>query len=200
MDDYREQYQKACKAAFSGFEPDLTGCRYPDLVLQVADLASSGLFSAEIAEIVGKTPKAIQKIFRRYNFPRLHNILPPRREQRHDWKGGVKLMKGYRYVRTPGHPYGTKHGCYVAEHRLVVESQIGRYLTPEEVVDHIDGDITNNHPSNLRVFASNGEHLRATLTGRCPEWTEEGRQSLDHARRQKRRTWKGVAIQPTRAE
>lgn len=196
MDDYKKQYRKACEDAFEGFAPNLAGCRDPNLVLQVVTLARSGLFSAEIAVAVGKTPKAIQKLFRRYDFPSLHNICPPRQSQRQGWKGGVKLMKGYRYIRTPDHPYGTKHGSYVAEHRLVVESKIGRYLTTEEVVDHIDGDITNNHPDNLRVFASNAEHLRVTLKDRCPEWTEQGLQALDHARRQKRRTWKGVAIQP----
>lgn len=200
MNDYKEQYLKACQSAFEGFVPNLAGCRSPEIVLQVIELARSGLFSEEIAVIVGKTPKAIQKIYRRYNFPSLHNLCPPRLEQRHDWKGGVKMMKGYRYVRTLGHPNGTKHGCYVAEHRLVVELKIGRYLKPEEVVDHIDGDITNNHPDNLRVFASNAEHLRATLKGRCPEWTENGLDALDYARRQKRRTWKGVAIQSSHDE
>ena len=48
-------------------------------------------------------------------------------------------------------------------------------LQPGEVVDHIDGDMRNNDPSNLRVFASNADHLRATLTGKIPNWTPEGR-------------------------
>jgi hypothetical protein len=48
-------------------------------------------------------------------------------------------------------------------------------LQPGEVVDHIDGDVRNNEPSNLRVFSSNAEHLRATLKGKVPNWTSEGR-------------------------
>jgi hypothetical protein len=185
MDDYREQYRKACEKAFEGFQIDLGRCREPDVVLKVLDMAKSGMFSKEIAQDVGKSQKAIQKIYRRYNFPSLHNILPPKREQRHDWKGGVKMMKGYRYLRTPGHPSGTKHGCYVAEHRLVMENKIGRYLLPTEVVDHIDGDISNNHPSNLRVFENNAEHLRVTLKGKCPNWSEEGKAALRGPKRQK---------------
>ena len=43
-------------------------------------------------------------------------------------------------------------------HRLVAESVIGRPLTAEEVVHHIDGDKRNNNPENLMVFASQAEH------------------------------------------
>jgi len=194
--EYRNLHAEACSKAFEGFELDLSGCKEPDTVLRVMELAASGLYSREIADVIGKTANAVQSIFRRYNFPKLHNIVVPRMEQRHDWKHGEKLMKGYLYRRTLGHPNGLKHGSYVAVHRLVVEEKIGRYLSPEEVVDHIDGDIKNNHPDNLRVFASNAEHLRETLKGRCPNWSEEGLKALDHARRQPRRTWKGRVIQP----
>jgi len=149
------------------------------------------MFSKEIAEIVGKTPKAVQKIFRRYDFPRLHNIHPPKREQRHDWQGGVKAVNGYNYARSPDHPNKSKHGGYVAEHRLVMEAHLGRYLTRKEVVDHIDGNRQNNSLENLRVFPSNAEHLRVTLAGKCPNWTEDGMKALDAARRKKRRSWLG---------
>lgn len=171
---YREDRAKACQELFLNFRPDVSRCREPEIVLKVVELAASGLYTAEIAEIVGKTPKAIQKIYRRYNFPDMHNFFPPLLEQRIGWTGGVKLMKGYAYKRTPGHPNGTKHGSYVAVHRLVMEEKLGRYLLTTEVVDHIDGDITNNHPDNLRVFQSNAEHLKATLKGRCPKWSDEG--------------------------
>jgi hypothetical protein len=41
-----------------------------------------------------------------------------------------------------------------------MEAKLGRYLTPEEVVHHIDGDKENNDPDNLMLFANNGEHTR----------------------------------------
>lgn len=195
--DYRLRYSAACQKAFEGFAPDLTGSRNPQEVLLVADLAAQGLFSAEIAERIGKTPKAVQKIFRRYNFPRLHNIEPPRLHERAGWSGGIKLMKGYEYQRTPGHPNGTKHGCYVAVHRLVMEQKLGRYLLPTEVVDHIDGNIRNNHPDNLRVFQSNADHLRETLAGKCPQWSEQGKRRISEAvkrRHQKRRDAEAQSI------
>jgi hypothetical protein len=141
------------------------------------------MYSREIAALVGKTPKAIQKIFRRYNFPVLHNLEPPLREERIGWKGGEKLAKGYLLRRVLDHPHKSRHGGYVAVHRLVMEEKLGRFLLPSEVVDHIDGNIRNNDLSNLRLFASNADHLRATLTGRCPEWTDNGKRRMLEASR-----------------
>lgn len=85
------------------------------------------------------------------------------------WRGGRMTDKhGYILILRPGHPQANRHG-YVREHRVVMEELLGRPLTRKEVVDHIDGDPSNNDPKNLRLFASNGEHLRATTKGvPCP--------------------------------
>ena len=171
--------------------------------LNDATFAKTGKFSltiSEIAERIGKTPKAVQKIFRRYNFPRLHNIAPPRQEERLGWKGGMKIVKGYEYQRTPDHPHASKHGRYVAVHRLVMEKKLGRYLLPTEVVDHIDGNTRNNHPDNLRVFASNADHLRVTLVGRCPKWSEDGKRRISEAVKRRHQTRRDAAIQPSPVE
>lgn len=75
----------------------------------------------------------------------------------HNFKGesftiSRKNGKKYRLIFAPSHPYATAKG-YVREHRLVMEKQLGRYLTPDEVVDHINPDETlNNSPTNLRVM------------------------------------------------
>lgn len=197
---HKERYQAACQKAFEGFQLDLTGCRNPIEVQTVRDLAAQGFLSSEIAERIGKTPKAVQKIFRRYNFPRLHNIAPPRQEERLGWKGGVKIVKGYEYQRTPDHPHASKHGRYVAVHRLVMEKKLGRYLLPTEVVDHIDGNTRNNHPDNLRVFASNADHLRVTLAGRCPKWSEDGKRRISEAVKRRHQARRDAAIQPNPVE
>lgn len=164
--NHRQRLTEARKKAFEGFSPDLTGCKDTGRLLRVLELARSGLYSHEIAEHIGVTPKAIQKIFRRYNFPTLQNLAPPLREERPGWKGGVKYVKGYAYVRTPGHPHASKHGSYVAVHRLAIEQHLGRFLLPTEVVHHIDDDTQNNSIENLQVFSSNAEHLAATLKGK----------------------------------
>jgi hypothetical protein len=93
------------------------------------------------------------------------------------WRGGRRMVGGYLYIYTPDHPHQTR-GHYVAEHRLVMEKKLGRFLRPSEVVHHIDGNPLNNHPDNLVVFQTNAEHLRAELTGKCPKWTDDGKQRI----------------------
>ena len=75
------------------------------------------------------------------------------------WKGGTKSAgrSGYIYQYNPDHPNSTKTG-YVMQHRLIAESIIGRYLTTDEVVHHIDGDKSNNDPTNLEVL-TRSEHV-----------------------------------------
>jgi hypothetical protein len=40
---------------------------------------------------------------------------------------------------------------YAFMHRVVLSRKLGRELLPSELVDHIDGDISNNRRDNLRV-------------------------------------------------
>lgn len=46
-------------------------------------------------------------------------------------------------------------------YHVVVEKKIGRPLRPGEIVDHYDGDPTNDDPENLRVFPSTSEHMKS---------------------------------------
>lgn len=64
----------------------------------------------------------------------------------------------YRLVYQPTHPAAPKAG-WVPQHRLVMESVLGRFLTVEEVVHHIDHDGLNNDPGNLELIANRGQHL-----------------------------------------
>jgi hypothetical protein len=41
----------------------------------------------------------------------------------------------------------------------VAEEKLGRPLTDQEVVHHLDGDILNNHHDNLEVLPSQSEHM-----------------------------------------
>ena len=136
------------------------------------DLAASEMSCREMAPQLGVSPEVVRERMIFLGIPRLPAKARP--EHNHFWKGGRIVDKsGYILVKTPGHPYSNHQG-YVREHRLVMEKQIGRYLEPREVVDHIDGNTSNNDPQNLRLFASNADHLRVTLRGRIPNWTEDG--------------------------
>jgi hypothetical protein len=83
-----------------------------------------------------------------------------------EWRGGRTYDKhGYVRVWMPMHPQANNSGrCW--EHRIVCETVLLRYLRPEEVVDHGDDHPRHNWPGNLKVYKTNAEHRRATLTGR----------------------------------
>lgn len=70
-----------------------------------------------------------------------------------------KYHKGYKVVYMPSHQRARSNG-YVYEHILVMERKIGRPLTKEEVVHHVDGNKQNNDPNNLELFSNNTEHVK----------------------------------------
>lgn len=98
-----------------------------------------------------------------------HNHLPAKE----------KIIRGgYYYILKKNHPFSGKQG-YIAEHRLVMETRLGRYLTKSECVHHINGDGLDNRDKNLELCATHGEHtskfhpeikekVRTVNTGRKP--------------------------------
>lgn len=83
----------------------------------------------------------------------------PKREKHHNWKSGIgKMSTDYLGVRRLHHKFVEKNG-YVLEHRYRMELMLGRYLTEEEVVHHIDGNPKNNEESNLMLFVNHSEHM-----------------------------------------
>ena len=80
-----------------------------------------------------------------------------------NWKGG-RREDSYGYVIVKigkdQHPRCNAAG-YVREHILVAEEILGRLLHTGEVVHHKDGNDRNNDRSNLAVYASQSDHLKA---------------------------------------
>lgn len=66
---------------------------------------------------------------------------------------------GYARVLHPTHDDADSRG-YVYEHRLVMESMIGRKLTAEEVVHHKNHIRDDNRPENLQLFATHSDHIK----------------------------------------
>ncbi len=142
----------------------------------VRQWAVDGVSVSEIARRVGTTSSKVSAFLRKHSIPRT----PFRQEGPNNpaWKGGERLDKsGYVLVYSPSHPQRDRHNL-VRKHRLAMEAVLGRYLLPTEVVHHKDDNRSNNDPDNLELFASNGEHLAATLTGKPKNLTPEGRERL----------------------
>ena len=156
---------------------------------KVIALANGERSSKEIAELVGANPRRVRKILLKFDLPRLPGHSPTGARNA-SFAGGRRIGKsGYVEVSAPvGHPHAHllpgKNIPKIFEHRLVMEQKLGRYLLPEEIVDHVDGLTLHNHPDNLRLFASNGAHLRETLAGRVPQWSEAGYQNMKLRHRQ----------------
>lgn len=133
--------------------------------------------SREIADAMGVGSQCIRNHLRRMGVP-LRRRGPQRGPQHPHWRGGITTDKsGYVLRYRPEHPEANVAG-YVREHRLVMEKVMGRPLRPTEAVHHIDNDPSNNSPSNLRLYESNSKHLKETLKGKCPQWSEEGKQRI----------------------
>lgn len=95
-------------------------------------------------------------------------------DKAHNWNGGRMLSKsGYvwilLYANDPFFPMLNRRGIlpsgtlrttgYVLEHRLVMARHLGRCLTSQEKVHHINEVRDDNRIENLQLFSNNGEHI-----------------------------------------
>ena len=64
----------------------------------------------------------------------------------------------YMFIVVDGHDMADSRGR-ILEHRFVISEHLGRPLSDEEVVHHIDGNGLNNDLSNLKLM-TNAEHRR----------------------------------------
>ncbi|QIA76155.1 HNH endonuclease signature motif containing protein [Rodentibacter caecimuris] len=122
-----------------------------------------------------------QKHYFRFMRNGTYDLLPkPTRQYRRS------NMKGYQLLFEPRHPLAMSDG-YVYEHRLVVYSIYGDKLPHCQFcgsqltwhnchVDHIDNDIANNKPSNLRPICRGCNVMRSHSL--IPKYTHKGHSTI----------------------
>lgn len=96
-----------------------------------------------------------------------------------NWKGGKVTHKGYIMLFSPNHP-NPNQGKYVYEHRLVVEKRIGRYLTKEEVIHHLNENKQDNRIENLMLFENNRAHMKFHIKIKQVGMTGPIRRQIEH--------------------
>lgn len=67
--------------------------------------------------------------------------------------------RGYVWLFKPGHPNSTSNG-YIREHRYLMEQKLGRLLSEDEVVHHINNKQDDNRITNLKLYNTQSEHLK----------------------------------------
>lgn len=78
-----------------------------------------------------------------------HNMRGP---TNHFWAGGSFItVRGYKKIKLWGHHRADKEG-YVFEHIVIMENFLGRRITVDEHVHHINRDKHDNRIANLKVM------------------------------------------------
>ena len=80
-------------------------------------------------------------------------------EREHNGRRVTVTPTGYIMVWEPDHP-GAYDG-WILEHRLIMEKKVGRRLSTNETVHHLNGIKGDNDPENLLIL-SRAEHTKVT--------------------------------------
>jgi hypothetical protein len=139
----------------------------PEQVAEMAALWEEGMSQSYIATQFGTTQTIVSGVLRQSGHVpvRRHNAL--RGAKHGNWRGGsfIHSGSGYRIVALePGSPYrsmSARSSGHVFEHRLVMAQSLGRCLTAEETVHHINGDKLDNRLENLQL--RQGKHGKGTV-------------------------------------
>lgn len=70
------------------------------------------------------------------------------------WKGGEIRSQGRILIYSPDHPHPNLCGIYVFHYRLVMENHLNRFLSPKEIVHHINGVTDDDRVENLEVVTA----------------------------------------------
>lgn len=139
----------------------------------VLDMAARGESLTRIAAFVSTNRRHVKSFLKKNGVVRKTGYGSP--GSKHPaWKGGVSFDKqGYVLVYAPAEPGCRKNGR-ILEHRMVMQRHLGRALKKGEVVHHKNDNRQDNRIENLELFSANSEHLRKTISGQKPKWSNSG--------------------------
>lgn len=119
------------------------------------------------------SPNRIKKILIEFGVrPRLQGC----KEDHSKWKGGItrKISSSGRVEKflfvekdDPLHCMTDGEGRYAREHRIVMARHLGRPLTREETIHHINGDTLDNRLENLQLRSKNHGQGQKRICGDC---------------------------------
>ncbi len=154
-------------------------------------MCEEGYSLTQMGKAIGAKKETVKKFLRRNGVTK-EFLTTKEGEKHYAWKGRLIDKDGYVLIHTKGHPNARKHTPYIFEHRLVMEEFLGRFLAPNEVVHHINGLKDDNRIENLQLFENNAAHLAVDLKGRCPKWSEDGKERIQKALRQRWSDWRSA--------
>jgi hypothetical protein len=127
----------------------------------ILDLYTQLRSTTIVAKHVGCTSKTVWNILKKHGADIRGNSGPDHSQ----WKGGRTTdSNGYTLVRNPDHHAAV--GGYVPEHRIVMESHLGRLLAPSEEVHHKNLDKSDNRLENLKLYSSASDHMKSEHASR----------------------------------
>ncbi|MBI2007744.1 HNH endonuclease [Candidatus Saccharibacteria bacterium] len=120
-------------------------------VNQIYELFEAGSMISEIVTQVGTNRETVrQYLLKRYTPGQkrrtvLKNFRQPKGKSSPNWQGGRQVTKTG-YIRI-----WTSRYASALEHRLVMEQHLGRKLSRDEVIHHINGNNADNRIKNLQL-------------------------------------------------
>jgi HNH endonuclease len=110
----------------------------------------------------GREWRSYAQNIRKENFTGFCHSCAHTGEDGNSWKGGRTMKGGYFQLKVyPDHPFYKEMASstgYIPEHRLVMAHHIGRPLSSQEVVHHINSNKHDNRIENLELYTSFKEH------------------------------------------
>jgi len=116
---------------------------------------------ADIAIELGCSGHTVITYLKRWRIRRRESLYLSKEDRR------KKNGNGYIIVFKPEHPNANSSG-WIQEHRLIVSEILGRSLTKEEVVHHLNLKQEDNRPENLLIFSNQAKHK--SFHENPPDW------------------------------